>query len=213
MSSAHCVGAIVSLSLAAGSALGQLTVTVNPGSAGIIAVTNVSGTGTLADPLVIEENWFGASLTATIDIRGAATQAAAGIDPSGGPFAWGIYVQKRVTNNSGVAWEFFDNELQQILGVASSDGDGLSFGQGFAGARPFTSDIFADTLEEIDLRDFLNFRDGIVNPGQTVVLNFLITDNSPEDIFFLRQRPNFVPAPGMAGLIALGGLAAARRRR
>jgi hypothetical protein len=212
---ARTIAFVVALAGVAAGASAQLSVVVNSNSTSIVQITSVSGTGSQANPLVINENWFGADLEATINLRGALAEANAGVNtnPGNSGFNWGIYVSKRVTNNSGVAWDFFDNELQQVIGVPSGEGDGLSFGQGFAGFRPFTSNIFTTFDEETFNRDYVNFRGGTVLPGQTVVMNFVITDNSPEEIFYLRQRPNFIPTPGAAAVLALGGLVASRRRR
>ena len=51
-----------------------------------------------------------------------------------------------------------------------------------------------------DVRDFVNFTGGVINPNQTVTFRYFILDNSPTDLFFLRQRPNF--APGGVGIVA-----------
>lgn len=207
--------ALVIASLAAVSAAqAAVTVAVNPGSTGLLSLTSVTGSGTQADPIIISENWTGLALDATIEIRGALSEFNQGIDPSDSPFGWGIWVQKRVTNNSGSEWTAFDNELQEILGTFSSDGDGLSFGQEFAAFRPFNSNLLPNVIEEVDDRDFVNFDSGIVPVGATLVMNFVITDNTPVDLFYLRQRPNFsIPAPGAAALLGLAGLVTSRRRR
>ena len=119
------------------------------------------------------------------------------------------------------AWNSFDMELQEIFGTPSPDGDGLSFAQGFTGARPFTSSVFTMVFEESTVRDQISFFGGTVNPGETVSFMFAITDNSPIDTFFLRQRPNFIdpeapeiPVPAALPLLAsaIGGLAYLRRR-
>lgn len=207
--------ALVIASLTAASAAqAVVTVAVDPGSTGLLSLTSVTGSGTQADPIIISENWTGLALDATIEIRGAATEAGQGIDPSNSAFGWGIFVQKRVTNNSGSEWTAFDNELQEILGTFSGNGDGLSFGQQYPDFRPFNSNLLPNVIEEIDERDFVNFDGGVVPVGATLVMNFVITDNSPIDLFYLRQRPNFsIPAPSAAALLGLAGLVTGRRRR
>jgi hypothetical protein len=86
-------------------------------------------------------------------------------------------VVKRITNNTGISWTSFANELldpdnQQFddndqaaedfvpAGFShSNDGDGLSFAQGSSIDR--TSTIFnANAADEFDTRDFLDFFDG-----------------------------------------------------
>jgi hypothetical protein len=94
------------------------------------------------------------------------------------------------------------------LGVASAEGDGLSFAQGSTEIRPWTSDTFTSVDEVMDVRDFINFSGGQVPDGGTVELAFAITDNSPIDLFYLRQRPNFqpgAPVPEPSTILLLGG--------
>jgi hypothetical protein len=206
---------VASALVAASAAHGQLAITVNPNSTTRIAITSVTGTGSASDPIIINENWFGTDLDSTINIAGALSQRQNGVNPAALTiFEWGIYVSKRVTNNSGTAWTFFDHELQVTLGTPSVNGDRLSFAQNNLSARPWTSDLLPTVVEIIDPRDYINFSGGTVLPGQTVTFNYVITYRTPqEDLFFLRQRPNFIPAPGAAGLLAMSGLIAVRRRR
>ncbi len=68
--------------------------------------------------------------------------------------------------------------------MASADGDGLSFAQGAALLRPWTSDIFATVDEVTDIRDFINFSSGSVMDGEIVTFNYVITDNSPIGLFY-----------------------------
>lgn len=105
----------------------------------------------------------------------------------------GIRVQSIVRNLTGTPWIFFDHELRESQNTPSPEADGLSFAQGYTSIRPFTSDLLPLANEVIDVRDFVNFSGGIVQPGQTVTFIYAITDNSPEDRFFLLQRPNFQP--------------------
>lgn len=105
----------------------------------------------------------------------------------------GIRVQSIVRNLTGTPWIFFDHELREDQNTPSPEADGLSFAQGYTSVRPFTSDLLPAANEVIDVRDFVNFSGGIVQPGQTVTFVYAITDNSPEDRFFLLQRPNFQP--------------------
>ena len=180
-------------------------------SAGV-EITGGSGVGTQGNPFVINE--ILTALDATIGIRNMRAISTVG------SFTSGFWISKTVTNNTGITWNAFDLELQELLGTPSPDGDGLSFGQSFAGARPFTSDVFTSASEISDVRDQITFQSGTVLQGESVTFNFVITDNSPVDVVYLRQRPNFVesgviPLPGALPLLisALGGLALVRRRR
>lgn len=117
----------------------------------------------------------------------------------------GIRIQSFVTNLTNTPWIFFDHEVREILGVSSPEADGLSFAQGIRSVRPFISSHFASANEVTDVRDFVNFSQGVVNPGETVVFQYAITDRSPINRFYLLQRPNF--APGGVGFVPVAPLA------
>jgi hypothetical protein len=134
------------------------------------------------------------------------------------PFANGSWITKTVLNNTGVVWTSFELELQEILGTASGEGDGLSFAQGQG--LPFSSNQFG-TITRIDTtRDYLNFSNGDVQPGESVTFSFAVSDNSPTTPIFLLQTPNRVDAPSApdAGstavlfLLGIAGLAGLRRK-
>jgi hypothetical protein len=173
-----------------------------------VTITGGAGTGSLADPIVLSETVT--SLDATISIAGMADFGPPA-NLIGSTHTVGFALTKVITNATGVAWTFFDNELQVDLGVPSPDDDGLSFGQGCAACRPFTGDLLPTVNEEIILRDFVNFSGGTVPNGGVLTLSFVITDYEPRDLVYLRERPNFQPTenvPEPASLLLLGsGLA------
>ena len=146
---------------------------------------------------------------------------------------------KIITNNTGVSWSRFANELLDPAGdgndaddpvpqpgfvpagfSTSNDNDGLSFAQGSGIARTSTSftDVFSDELT--DARDFIDFFNGTVADGGSDTVSFGLRNNiSPaNEPFLLVQRPNQssrdLPVPGTLALVALGllGLRASRRQ-
>ena len=87
----------------------------------------------------------------------------------------GFRLESVLTNRTDTPWVFFDHELQEQFGVASPEEDGLSFAQQFDSVRP-TSNVFSSVDEVTDIRDFVNFSGGVVNPNQTVTFRYFILD-------------------------------------
>ena len=176
-----------------------------------------TGTGTVEDPVVVAGSMNGEN--ATLDIFNLNRY---------GNFALtthedAIWIQLEIFNDTAMNWDNFDFELQTELGQASTNPDGLSFAQGHqTESRPWTSENYG-VFEEFDQdRDFINFTGGIVMPGQTAVMRYIISHNGRANPVHLLMRPNFspisppIPEPSTLALGVLGALGwfcAGRRKR
>ncbi len=149
-----------------------------------------SGTGTLDDPVVLVEEITDYG-PAVIVVRGMHSRFGNRIRSQ---HDVGFAVTKIVTNATSQPWTLFSLELREKLLQESPFGDGLSFGQASEAGRPFVSDRFETNIETREPYDGVQFYDGVVEPGETVVLNFVITDTTPRWKFYLMQKRdnNFV---------------------
>ena len=153
---------------------------------GGFTITRISGTGTKDDPVVIEEELNSAS-PVTLVIR------ADGIMP---PFNFGgdagigfTHFRFVLLNNSGLAWVEFEFELQEIKDVPSLFGDGLSFDQRRTDGDNIHTDRFAHFSRDYEPYDRLRFLEGKVDPLQSAMFGFLVTDFTPRAQFYIVQDP------------------------
>jgi len=144
------------------------------------------GSGSLEDPLTVVEEIYDTS-GAVLIVRGVGPQTGNPI-PTNHPA--GFALRKIVTNATHQTWTFFDVELEKNLGTPSDIYDGLSFGQDAQAGRPFTSNRFAQSASQDEPRDFITFFDGVVEPGETVSLNFIVTATGFVPELIILQRPN-----------------------
>ena len=154
-------------------------------------ITGVSGAGTPADPFVVRENITSVSTDVILVIKD--------IDPSignlvGTHHAFALCLNKVVTNKTPRAWTRFALELREMVETYSPYGDGLSFGQASTAGRPYVSPQFLTSNETEEPYDQLEFTGGRIEPGATVSMTFVISDASPEAIFYLLQQPGQVIA-------------------
>jgi hypothetical protein len=149
-------------------------------------ITGVSGKGTEADPIVLQEELDSAS-PVTLTIR--TTSPIMAMDTSGN-FANGIlHMRIDALNNSDHGWVEFQFELQEILNQPSTFGDGLSFDQRNKTPENIKSSNYAKFDRDFEPYDRLLFTDGKVDPEKTVDFEFLITDFTPRWTFYLVQDP------------------------
>lgn len=148
------------------------------------------GTGTLDDPVVLVEE---------ITSHGPAVLIVRGMNPQFGnriqsQHDVGFALTKIVRNATELPWTLFNLELREAIGRESPFGDGLSFGQASEAGRPFVSDRFSTNFETREPYDGIQFSGGVVEPGETVILRFVITDTTPRFKFYLMQKRdnNFV---------------------
>ncbi len=140
------------------------------------------------------ESWRGMS---PVDLNVGVTTD--GIDPD-------VKITKMLQNNTGIAWTSFDISLLHFPG----------FGPLSVYAASATSDRFSSVgvtnfgTGDAFLHYSLSGTDTAVLPGQSVMFQF--TFNIPGDVAFrMVQTP--VPTPGALGLVGLGGIVLAGRRR
>lgn len=157
---------------------------------GGVRLLDGSGTGTLDDPVVLVEEIVDYG-PAVIVIRGMHARFGNRISSQ---HDVGFAITKVVKNATTQPWTLFTLELREKLEQESPFGDGLSFGQASEAGRPFLSDRFNTNLETREPFDGVQFYDGVVEPGETVILNFVITDTTPRFKFYLMQKRdnNFV---------------------
>ncbi|MBL0373050.1 hypothetical protein JJB09_13530 [Rhizobium sp. KVB221] len=146
-------------------------------------IVSVTGSGTQADPIEINEELYSAN-PVTLVIR-----AAKPIRPNTSAVG-AFHVRVVARNSSGLAWIEFEFELEEILGKPSDFYDGLSFGQANPNPNFILSNRFARFENRFERFDRLRFSSGHANPLDRTVFGFFITDVTPDNEFYLVQDPH-----------------------
>ncbi|MEO5739463.1 MAG: hypothetical protein ABIS29_02595, partial [Vicinamibacterales bacterium] len=164
----------------------------------IIDGSDLTTVGSGADPWLLSEH-LGSQAILQFSTEGDETNPLVS-NTTGSVHTYGKWLRKTVVNATSENWTSFELELQVTPGTPSLDGDGLSFAQGSGFEGSFLSDRFATYSAIQDIRDYLNFHDGVVAPGESVTFMFAMTDTVDRADFFLLQSPNLrevqaVPEP------------------
>lgn len=147
-------------------------------------ILSVSGTGTIDDPIVIDQD-LGGPGPFVITIRNAGMAGAGPVAP-----ILRLWIISRVRNAAAGVWVGFDVELQEELRRPSDYWDGLSFDQTrTVNGSEFHSDRFREGERIAEPHDRVRFKNGYVNAGTAVQFRFVITDMTPRDQFYLLQEP------------------------
>jgi len=155
-------------------------------------ITGVSGMGTIADPFIVQEE-IASSEDVILVIKDIDADFGNRV---GTHHAFGFVLTKVVTNRTSRDWTRFALELREVLNSYSPYGDGLSFGQASTAGRPYGSSGFSANNEIEEPYDSLEYSGGRIEPGASASMTFVISDASPEKLFFLLQQPGQVMAQG-----------------
>jgi len=186
MQSARWVASLLVLLLAAPAAAAEFTVqglTFSDREGGF-NLLGVTGSGSKADPFVIVEE-VGRAGDAILTIEGWKSGYPRGTGQQGGV---SFNIRKLVWNATDKRWTSYEMELREQLDLPSGYLDGLSFGQPMRLDRPGSSDRLPEVLVRDEPLDAMVFSGGEVLPEQRVAFDFLVTDMTPTDRFYLVQR-------------------------
>jgi hypothetical protein len=145
-------------------------------------ILSVTGSGTKADPIEINEE-LNSATPVTLVIRAAKpSQLHTALESA-------FHLRVVALNNSGLAWIGFEFELQEVRGKPSDFDDGLSFGQANPDPDLISSSRFARFESHFESIDRLRFDSGHADPQDRTMFGFFVTDYTPVPEFYLVQDP------------------------
>ncbi|WP_367715324.1 hypothetical protein AB2N04_15360 [Nitratireductor sp. GISD-1A_MAKvit] len=148
-----------------------------------------SGAGSRSDPVRLKQELYSASAVVLV-IRSGGDVPRYAFDERSGGF---LFIEIETLNASNLPWVEFEFELQELRGISSVYGDGLSFDQRNIVARHTGSSAFATHDRKFEPHDRILFQAGTVDAGDFVTFRLLITDLTPKPLFYLVQDPR-IPA-------------------
>ncbi|MBN7777690.1 hypothetical protein JYP49_13905 [Nitratireductor aquimarinus] len=150
----------------------------------------VSGSGSRGDPVILQQELYTASAVVMVIRLIGETPRYAYDERAGAGY---LFIEIETLNASNLPWVEFEFELQEKRGVSSVYGDGLSFDQRNVGSDHVGSDAFKSHDRKFEPYDRLLFQSGTVDAGHSVTFRLLITDLTPQPVFYLVQDPR-IPA-------------------
>ena len=156
-------------------------------------ILSAAGGGTPEDPFVVVEE-VTAPEQVVLVIRGTldAWSGRLAHNRIGSDHPFGYALRKVVINRTDSVWTGYDLELQQSPAQASTQDDGLSFGEGSAYQRYAQADLFRVARVTSKPMDSISFSLGDVPPGGRIALDFVITDIQERPAVYLAQRRPWV---------------------
>ncbi|MBI2253721.1 MAG: hypothetical protein HYU58_03790 [Proteobacteria bacterium] len=148
-------------------------------------LVEVSGSGTLEDPITVVERVTG-NRAITLTIRNFGRDFGNRI---GSQHVAAFAMKKIVINDSGHVWRNYQMELREVTTRHSPYGDGLSFGQNSYIGLHYTKSNFPKIQRFDEPEDTLGFSGLEVAPGERAEFSFIISDMSPVSVFYLLQVP------------------------
>ena len=148
-------------------------------------LVDVSGSGTLDDPITVVERVTG-DRAITLTVRNFGRDFGNRI---GSQHVAAFAMRKIVINDSSHIWRNYQMELREVTTRHSPYGDGLSFGQNSYIGLHYTKSNFPKVQRFDEPEDTLGFSGMEVTPGERAEFSFIVSDMSPVSVFYILQVP------------------------